>query len=397
MIRRFGYGTARGSTSRGGARALVQLRRELAWAPRRGVHGRRPARSGARGAAGRRLAGRRDRQPDPAVPHRGRSVLDAEELGRTQVPKPFSATAIAIGEPIDVRRHDRGRRRTGRRDWSSARAARRRRAAEMRARFQSRRVASDRTLRKLCTTPGNLETPVSHQNAADLFARFEEHARRPGTRSGRSGPTCSTAWRSGGAVGGRTVIEPAPGDARRAAAACTMRGYIDASRRIAGACREARRGHLHVAGVGGDRAAGGRRRPCRPPSTRLEQPRAGVRARAAAGAPRRARPRDGLLPLQQRRGRRGRRAPAGGARRHRRHRRPPRQRHAVDVLRRSVGALRVDAPVSVLSGHRRGGRDRHGTARLHRQRAARSRRHRRRLRPRLRASSCRCSISRPRS
>jgi hypothetical protein len=30
LIRRFGYGTARGSTSRGGARALVQLRRDLA-------------------------------------------------------------------------------------------------------------------------------------------------------------------------------------------------------------------------------------------------------------------------------------------------------------------------------------------------------------------------------
>ena len=30
IIRRFGYGTARGSTSRGGARALVQLRRDLA-------------------------------------------------------------------------------------------------------------------------------------------------------------------------------------------------------------------------------------------------------------------------------------------------------------------------------------------------------------------------------
>ena len=29
IIRRFGYGTARGSTSRGGARALVQLRRDL--------------------------------------------------------------------------------------------------------------------------------------------------------------------------------------------------------------------------------------------------------------------------------------------------------------------------------------------------------------------------------
>ena len=47
-----------------------------------------------------------------------------------------------------------------------------------------------------------------------------------------------------------------------------------------------------------------------------------------------------------------------GARRHRRLRRPSRQRHAVDVLRRSRRALRLDAPVPVLPGHRRGDGDR---------------------------------------
>ena len=54
------------------------------------------------------------------------------------------------------------------------------------------------------------------------------------------------------------------------------------------------------------------------------------------------------------------RARGAGARRHRRHRRPSRQRLAVDVLRRSVGALRVEPPVSVLSGNGRRRRDRHG-------------------------------------
>ena len=46
------------------------------------------------------------------------------------------------------------------------------------------------------------------------------------------------------------------------------------------------------------------------------------------------------------------------ARRDRRHRRPPRQRHAVDVLRRSARALHFVTPVPVLSGHRRGDGDR---------------------------------------
>ena len=94
--------TARGSTSRGGARALVQLRRELAAGRAGGLHRRRPARAGASGAARRRLAGRRDRPSDPAVSHRSRPLLDGEELGPAQVPKPFSTVAVVLGEPIEV-------------------------------------------------------------------------------------------------------------------------------------------------------------------------------------------------------------------------------------------------------------------------------------------------------
>ena len=58
-------------------------------------------------------------------------------------------------------------------------------------------------------------------------------------------------------------------------------------------------------------------------------------AGAGRRAPRRARPRDGLLPVQQRRRRRGAALARGlRTRRHRRLRRAPRQRHAADFLRR---------------------------------------------------------------
>ena len=83
-----------------------------------------------------------------------------------------------------------------------------------------------------------------------------------------------------------------------------------------------------------------------------------LRARAAARPSRARRPRDGLLPLQQRRGR-GPRAQARArarARRDRRLGRPPRQRHAGDLLGRPDRPLRLAAPVAVLSGHRRAGR-----------------------------------------
>ena len=66
------------------------------------LHGRRPARSGARRAAGRRLAGEGDRQSGPAVSHRGHRHWTLNSWDRTQIPKPFATVAIAIGEPFDV-------------------------------------------------------------------------------------------------------------------------------------------------------------------------------------------------------------------------------------------------------------------------------------------------------
>ena len=89
---------------------------------------------------------------------------------------------------------------------------------------------------------------------------------------------------------------------------------------------------------------------------------------APARASRRARPGDGLLPVQQRRdrraaGARGARPRPGGGRRFRR---PSRQRHAGRVRGRRQPVLRLDPSIPALSRHRRRERDR---GRQHRQRA----------------------------
>ena len=102
IIRRFGYGTARGSTSRGGARALVQLRRDLAAGRPAAftVDGPRgPARVAQPGAVF--LAGATGH---PILPFHVEAdrFWTAGRWDQTQIPKPFSTVVVAIGEPIQV-------------------------------------------------------------------------------------------------------------------------------------------------------------------------------------------------------------------------------------------------------------------------------------------------------
>jgi lysophospholipid acyltransferase (LPLAT)-like uncharacterized protein len=102
IIRRFGYGTARGSTSRGGVRALVQLRRDMANGHPAAftVDGPRgPARAAQPGAVW--LAGATG---NPILPFHieAESFWTAKSWDRHQIPKPGSAVAIAIGAPIEV-------------------------------------------------------------------------------------------------------------------------------------------------------------------------------------------------------------------------------------------------------------------------------------------------------
>ena len=102
IIRRFGYGTARGSTSRGGARALVQLRRDLAAGKPAAftIDGPRgPARVAQPGAVF--LAGATG-QPILPFHIEADRFWTAGRWDQTQIPKPRSLVGVAIGSPIRV-------------------------------------------------------------------------------------------------------------------------------------------------------------------------------------------------------------------------------------------------------------------------------------------------------
>jgi lysophospholipid acyltransferase (LPLAT)-like uncharacterized protein len=102
IIERFGYGTARGSTSRGATRALVQLRRVMA-------EGKPTAFTldGPRGPAKQAQAGAvflAKITGNPILPFHIEAARHwtMRSWDRTQVPKPFSDLAIAIGAPFEV-------------------------------------------------------------------------------------------------------------------------------------------------------------------------------------------------------------------------------------------------------------------------------------------------------
>jgi lysophospholipid acyltransferase (LPLAT)-like uncharacterized protein len=104
IIERFGYGTARGSSSRGAVRALVQMKRELAGGRAVGftLDGPRgPARRAQPGAVWLARA-----SGHPILPFH----LEAERCwtlrswDAAQVPRPFSRVALCVGEPMAVPR-----------------------------------------------------------------------------------------------------------------------------------------------------------------------------------------------------------------------------------------------------------------------------------------------------
>ncbi len=104
IIERFGYGTARGSTSRSGRRALLELKRAVAEGHPAGftVDGPRgPAEQAQPGAVW--LAGATG---SPLLPFHleAASSWTARSWDRTQVPKPFSRVARVVGAPIAVPR-----------------------------------------------------------------------------------------------------------------------------------------------------------------------------------------------------------------------------------------------------------------------------------------------------
>ena len=102
IIERFGYGTARGSTSRGARKALLQMTRDMAAG--------KPAAftiDGPRGPAQVAQAGAvwlSKATGNPVLPFHieARRHWTLRSWDRTQIPRPFSAVALAIGEPIQV-------------------------------------------------------------------------------------------------------------------------------------------------------------------------------------------------------------------------------------------------------------------------------------------------------
>ncbi len=102
IIESFGFGTSRGSTSKGGQRALLQLKREMEEGRPAGfaVDGPRgPARKVQPGVVWlAKLTG------NPVVPfHMEASKFwSVGSWDRTQVPRPFSTVALVVGTPITV-------------------------------------------------------------------------------------------------------------------------------------------------------------------------------------------------------------------------------------------------------------------------------------------------------
>jgi lysophospholipid acyltransferase (LPLAT)-like uncharacterized protein len=102
IIERFGYGTSRGSTSRGGRRALLQLVRDLEAGRPAGfaIDGPRgPAKVAQPGAIW--LAGETGH---PILPFHleASRFWELRSWDRTQIPKPFSTVALVVGEPLQV-------------------------------------------------------------------------------------------------------------------------------------------------------------------------------------------------------------------------------------------------------------------------------------------------------
>jgi lysophospholipid acyltransferase (LPLAT)-like uncharacterized protein len=102
IIERFGYGTARGSTTRGGRKAILQLVRDMKAGRAAGftLDGPRgPARVAQPGAVWLASA-----TGNPLLPFHleASSHWTLRSWDQTQIPRPFSTVALVVGEPIEV-------------------------------------------------------------------------------------------------------------------------------------------------------------------------------------------------------------------------------------------------------------------------------------------------------
>jgi lysophospholipid acyltransferase (LPLAT)-like uncharacterized protein len=102
IIERFGYGTARGSTSRGGRKALIQMMRDMEAGKPTGftLDGPRgPARVAQAGAVWLSKA-----TGNPVLPFHVEADRHwtINSWDQTQIPRPFSTVALVVGEPFVV-------------------------------------------------------------------------------------------------------------------------------------------------------------------------------------------------------------------------------------------------------------------------------------------------------
>lgn len=102
IIERFGYGTARGSTSRGASRALLQLKRAMDRGAPGGV-----TLDGPRGPAYKAQPGAiwlAKATGSPVVPFHIEAARHwtMRSWDQAQIPKPFSRVALVVGAPISV-------------------------------------------------------------------------------------------------------------------------------------------------------------------------------------------------------------------------------------------------------------------------------------------------------
>jgi len=102
IIEKFGYRAARGSTSRGGPRALVEMKRAMEQGQPAGF-----TLDGPRGPAERAQPGAvwlAKATGNPIVPFHIEAARHwtLRSWDRTQIPRPFSPVAVAIGPPLSV-------------------------------------------------------------------------------------------------------------------------------------------------------------------------------------------------------------------------------------------------------------------------------------------------------
>lgn len=102
IVERFGFRTARGSTSRGARKAMLQMKRHMAAGRPTGftVDGPRgPARVAKPGAVWLAMV-----TGNPVLPFHleASSHWTVDSWDRTQIPRPFSTVALAVGTPIHI-------------------------------------------------------------------------------------------------------------------------------------------------------------------------------------------------------------------------------------------------------------------------------------------------------